>query len=286
MSLIELGMMALTASIFLSVLAIGLSTSSGDLLTLLSRPGLLLRSLLAAYVIMLVVAVVLVKLLHLPTPAAVAIVALALAPMPPVLPNSMIKAGGEAAYARGLLAVAGLVSIVWIPAALHVLAAFFGIDVGVKPAAILSTVMISILVPLVVGSLIARLAPRIATKLETPAAALGGLGMIAAMLSLVIGAWSGLWAQLGGGVLVAIVLFSLCGMLAGHLLGGPEPEDRTVLALASAVRHPGIVAAIGGMAAPNSGVALIALLALIVCTLVTMPYIAWRKRAPASIRTA
>ncbi|MNE94640.1 hypothetical protein D3C80_1926310 [compost metagenome] len=70
-------------------------------------------------------------------------------------------------------------------------------------------------------------------------------------------------------------------MTAGHVLGGPLPEDRTVLALACSIRHPGVIAAIGGLVAPNAGVALIGLLALIVCTLCTLPYVAWRKRASA-----
>lgn len=277
MTLVEFGLIALQAGTVVSVFGIGLATSKGDLLWLLKRPGLLTRSLLATYGVMLVVAVALVKLFGLPQPAAVAIVALALSPMPPVMPKSMIKAGGEASYAAGFLAVAGLVAVIWIPIALVGLAAFFQIDVGVHPGVVFSTILITILAPLIAGATIARLAPFLGKRLRGPATAIGGLGVTVAIVSLVIGAWGGIIEQLGDGVLVAIIIFALVGLLAGHVLGGPEEEDRTVLALGSAVRHPGIVAVIGGMAAPNAGVALIALLALLVCTLCTLPYVAWRK---------
>jgi BASS family bile acid:Na+ symporter len=38
---------------------------------------------------------------------------------------------------------------------------------------------------------------------------------------------------------------------AGHFLGGPDPDERTALAFATAMRHPGIAVAIAGLAVPE-----------------------------------
>lgn len=42
------------------------------------------------------------------------------------------------------------------------------------------------------------------------------------------------------GTLAAITAFILAGLAAGHLLGGPKPENRTVLALATVSSHPAV----------------------------------------------
>ena len=40
------------------------------------------------------------------------------------------------------------------------------------------------------------------------------------------------------GTLAAITAFILAGLAAGYLLGGPKPENRTVLALTTVSSHP------------------------------------------------
>jgi len=72
----------------------------------------------------------------------------------------------------------------------------------------------------------------------------------------------------------------------GHLMGGQDPEDRTVLALSNACRHPGVAVAIAGAVAEDKGaVSAAVLLAVLVSVLVTVPYVKWRQRslAPAPV---
>ena len=49
---------------------------------------------------------------------------------------------------------------------------------------------------------------------------------------------------IGNGTLLAMLVFCLIGLGVGHLLGGPAPRDRAMLALSSAARHPGVAMAI------------------------------------------
>jgi BASS family bile acid:Na+ symporter len=69
------------------------------------------------------------------------------------------------------------------------------------------------------------------------------------------------------------------GLAVGHLFGGPNPEDRTVLALSTATRHPGVALAIAGANAPGGNKTVLAavLLYLIVNAIVSIPYVNWRK---------
>lgn len=86
------------------------------------------------------------------------------------------------------------------------------------------------------------------------------------------------------GTLAAIVAFVLVGLVAGHLLGGPAPEDRTVQALSTASRHPGVAMAIASANFPQQKLTPAAiLLYLIVCAIVTIPYLTWRKRRHAGM---
>ena len=120
MSLAALVLLALKASILTIVFALGLTARPGDLLYLLRRPRELARSLLSMSVIMPIVAFALVRVFDLLRPAAIMLVALSLAPVPPILPRKQTKAHGHAAYSIGLLVAAAVISVVWIPLALEV----------------------------------------------------------------------------------------------------------------------------------------------------------------------
>src|SRR5262245_44833828 len=103
MDLKQIVILALQVSIVATVFAFGLKTTSGDLLYLLRKPGLLARSLLSVFVIMPIVAVGLTSLFTFHRTVEIALVALAISPLPPILPGKEDKAGGHASYAIGLM---------------------------------------------------------------------------------------------------------------------------------------------------------------------------------------
>ena len=116
--------LALQASILLTVFGFGLQTTLHDLQYLMRRPGLLARSLLSMFVIMPVVAIVLVRAFELRPSFEIALVALAISPVPPLLPGKEGKAGGHAAYGLALMAVVSVLAIVLVPLWLTLLAYF------------------------------------------------------------------------------------------------------------------------------------------------------------------
>jgi BASS family bile acid:Na+ symporter len=79
------------------------------------------------------------------------------------------------------------------------------------------------------------------------------------------------------------VLFTFAGLAVGHLLGGPNADDRSALALATATRHPGVALAILNFVAPDDKApAVVVVLYLLVGLVAAAPYVAWRKRARAN----
>jgi BASS family bile acid:Na+ symporter len=87
-----------------------------------------------------------------------------------------------------------------------------------------------------------------------------------------------MWALVGNGTLVAIAAFVVLGLAIGHVLGGPNPHDRSVLALATASRHPAIALTIAQTNFPNQPVVPAILIYLILGVVLGIPYIKWRQR--------
>ncbi|MBP6877245.1 MAG: hypothetical protein KBC34_04425 [Phenylobacterium sp.] len=282
MSLAELIPLVLKASILIIVFSLGLNARPADLTYFLRHPGRLVRTLLAMLVAMPVIAVLLVRGFGLPHTIAVMLIALSLSPVPPVLPRKQAKAGGDASYAIGLLAAVGLASIVWIPLALEIVERVFSIPLGIPPARVATMVGITILLPLAAGVIVAQLAPGLAERFAPHLARLGGLLLAIAALAILVSQWRAVFGLLPGGA-PAFAIFVALGLLVGHLLGGPDPDDRTVLALATASRHPGVALAIVHINFPDEKAVIAAvLLFLLVNALLSIPYVAWRKRAGAT----
>jgi bile acid:Na+ symporter, BASS family len=78
---------------------------------------------------------------------------------------------------------------------------------------------------------------------------------------------------------LATAAFVLAGLAAGHILGGPEPEHASVLALSTASRHPAIALAVAKINFPNEPyLGATILLYLLVLTVITVPYVARQRR--------
>jgi len=73
-------------------------------------------------------------------------------------------------------------------------------------------------------------------------------------------------------------VFVAIGLAVGHLLGGPAREDRSVLALATASRHPGVALAVAHDTASLMSVLGIVLVCLIVGALFGAVYTKWIAR--------
>jgi bile acid:Na+ symporter, BASS family len=84
---------------------------------------------------------------------------------------------------------------------------------------------------------------------------------------------------IGNGSGLAIIAFTGVGLALGHVLGGPDSEHRTVLALATATRHPGVALTIAAANFPDEKLVAPALmLYVLVSAIVSVPFVQWRKK--------
>lgn len=268
----------LHASLLLLVFALGLQATPADVTYLFKRPGQLLRSVVAIDVVVPVVAVLLMILLPIAPLAKLGIVLMAISPLPPLVPGKQLKLGGTTGYICGLYVAVSLLAIVLVPLTLAILSAIFPRDAWIAPAAIARTVLVSVLLPLAAGMAIRYFAPRFAERAVPLVSKLAGLFLALLVVPILIRVWPAMRDLLGNGTALAIVAIVGAALFAGHLLGGPDPDDRTALAVASATRHPGIALLIGKATFPAAPVAPAVLLFLIVGMLAALPYQVWSKR--------
>src|SRR5215471_3055967 len=115
MTLAKLIPLAIQLSMAIVIFCVALNARFTDVVFLLRKPGLLLRSLVSMLLVMPVFAVAMARLFDLNLAVEIALVASSLSPVPPILPGKQIKAGGKSSYVIGLLTVTALVSIVYVP---------------------------------------------------------------------------------------------------------------------------------------------------------------------------
>lgn len=274
----QLVLLAFQISIICTVFGFGLKATLGDLLYVLRRPGLLARSLIAMFLVMPVVAVALSRWFNFPRVVEITLIALAIAPTPPLLPGRESRSGGHESYGLGLMALLALLSIALVPLSLRFLGTFFGLPLGTSPTEIAAIVFKAALLPLTAGLVVRRLAPALAARLERPVWILVIILMPLAVAALLISTAPGMWRLIGSGTILAFVVFLVIGFAAGHVLGGPDPDHSIVLALSTACRHPAIALSIASANYPDERFGPAIILYLLLGLIVGVPYVAWQKR--------
>jgi BASS family bile acid:Na+ symporter len=281
-------LLALQASIFLTVFSFGLEARFSDILSIVRRPGMLARALLAMFVIMPLVAVLMVSSFDLRPPVKVVLVALSVSPIPPLFPRQASMAGGRRAFTLGLLDTAALLSIVVVPLALVVLKRYFNLPLAMPFSAVAGLALKTVLLPMLAGMVFHAVAPAVAERIAKPISTIATVLLAAGSLVILFVTARGMWTLIGNGTILAMAAFAALGLLTGHLLGGPDPHERSVLALSTAVRHPGIALALATANFPNQllqlpGVLLYVLVGAMVC----IPYaIRQGRRVAATAPTA
>ncbi|OEO29631.1 hypothetical protein VW23_024725 [Devosia insulae DS-56] len=279
MSIASLLPIAINLSIALIVFGLGLGASLNDAAYLIRRPGLLLRSLLSMNIVMPVFALLLVVLFQLHPAIELAIVALSLSPVPPFLPSTQTKGGGTAPYVVSLLVTTAILSIITVPLGIWSIEAIEHIDADIPRIAMMLALTVTL--PLIVGMILHDLFPSLASRIMRPASLLGMGLLVVSILPVLVMEWGLVWSMVGNGTLVILVLFALVGLAVGHVLGGPNPHDQVVLALATASRHPGVAIAVAAVNTEHvAPVAAVVIWHLLVGVVLSAPYLKWMHLMP------
>lgn len=281
MTIVQVLGILINLSIALVVLGLGLQASLRDAAYLLRHPGLLARSILSMNIAMPIFAALLVVLFDLHPAVKVAIVALALSPVPPFLPRSQTKAGGLEAYIVSLLVITAALSLIIVPLGTSLLEYVFHIDRVIPVDRIAMSLGLTVALPLAAGMLVHDLFPPVAERLARPVSITGLLLLVTAFIPVLFTEWGLIWSMVGNGTLVVLAIFAIVGLAVGHFLGGPDPADRVVLALATATRHPGVAMIVATAYLPQPGPVLaVVLWHLVVGAAISAAYSRWMHLLP------
>jgi bile acid:Na+ symporter, BASS family len=271
--------LVLEVSIFLTVFGFGLQTTRGDIVAPFRRPGVLATSLLAMFGAMPLVAIALSLLFRLHPAVEIALVALAVSPMPPLLPSREVKAGGRMSYGIGLMVVAAVLSIVFIPIALTVSGRVLGHPLSIGPAALARLAFFAVLLPLALGMIVHAKSSWLTTRVERPVRFVATIGLVVAVAAIVAAMLPTALTLVGNGTLLAFSIFVGLGLVVGHSLGGSNRDERAVLALCTACRHPAIAIAIGNTNFPGQSLVPAAVLLYLLTNVAgSLAYIAFERR--------
>jgi BASS family bile acid:Na+ symporter len=273
----------IAASILLLVFALGAHATFADATSLFrdlfQPPRRLLRALVAMYVVVPAAAAGMGLAFDLATPVRVALLAIAIAPIPPILPGKQLKVGGSSEHVFGLLVAVSVSSIVLVPVMVEILGGVFGRESSFGPRQVATLIGTTIFLPLAAGLLLRRLAPQWAEPVATWASRLGTVLLVAGVIVVLVASWPAMSSLIAGGALIAMLVLSLIAIGAGHWLGGPDPSDRSILAIASAMRHPGVAIAVATANVPEEPQLTAAiLLYVLVAVILTSLYVAIAKR--------
>lgn len=269
-------LLALNLSVGALLFAIGLHARFSDAAWLWRRPRLLGKSLLAMYGVIPAVAVAMAVALDLPRGTEAALVVLALCAGAPLLPKRLVRLGGDPAYVFSLVVTTSLLAIITIPAALRALAALLPAHVEASPTAIAAALLRGFLLPLGAGMGVRLLWPRLAERLGGGLFRLSAAALLVCSVFLLVAALPGIFS-LGAPSLLAFAAFVVVSLATGHLLGGPDPGNRTSLAVACATRHVGLALLVASQYPSPRTLELVAGY-LFVAALVSIPYVRWRRR--------
>lgn len=269
----------LNVAIATMVFALGLNALPADAMFLWRQPGLLLRSLIAIDFVVPVAASLLVLAVRPGAAAAIGILAMAIAPGAPFAPAKELKLGGRLPYVYSLLMTVALLTVVTIPVSLLTLGWIFSADraLWVAPSQVARIALLMLALPLLAGMLVRRFVPGLAGGIARPLTLIANILILLVAVPVLIKAFP-IILRLDGVVFALIALLTLISLAGGHLLGGPQPEDRTALAVASSVRHPGLAMLVCKVQFPDEPAVAVVLAYVLVAIVASIPYTIWRKR--------
>ncbi|HKX54238.1 MAG TPA: bile acid:sodium symporter [Nitrosospira sp.] len=276
LSLDQIVGLALKLCILSSIFGLGLKASWADAASLLYRPELLMRSLFAMYVLTPLTAMLLVLAFPAPQAVEIAVLLMAISAGAPLLPKKLLKLGVNPPYIYSLSIIASLLAIVSVPISLAIVAAFVHRSASIAATEVAYAIATVFLAPLLAGMVVRRLWPALAERISDQI--IGTANIILLGLILFIGATnlSAIFGAVDLSGFALIVVMTFAALAIGHVLGGPDSNDRTALAVACASRFPALVLLIASLNYPAAKPLPVVAAYLLFSNLAAIPYLRWR----------
>jgi BASS family bile acid:Na+ symporter len=264
------------------VASVGMQSTLSELLCLFRQPVRLLKAVVAVNVVVPIAAAVMLALFPLTRDVRIGLMVMAVSPAPPLIARRELKAVADRDYALGLYAALALLSIVVVPLTVAIVSRGYGVPVELGPFAVAKKVGVLLILPLLLGLGFRRMAPSLAEHLSPIVGKLAIALLVIGTIPLFGVFWPGILSLIGNGTILAMVLVVAIALAGGHLLGGPDLNDRGALALVACARHPGVALTIAHAADADKRVGAAIVMFLLIGLIVSMPYQLWVKHRVAA----
>jgi BASS family bile acid:Na+ symporter len=273
-------------AIVLIVISYGLETHPRDLWAALQNKRLMARALIAVNVVVPVVAVVLCLLFPLEPNVRIGIVLMAVSPLAPLVTFKIHLGGARTSALLGPYVALLVVAVVLVPLTIALLSALFPPSASISVIALAKLVAVSVLLPIGGGLAINAWYPGFA-HIAARVAVVIGFGIIGLLAVVILYAEGrALLTLLGDGTLLVIMGTIAAGLLAGHLLGRADPRESSGLAIAAAMRHPGIALLIAHQNFNDPRIKLVIVLFLLTGAVMSTLYQLWMRNKSAHAAAA
>lgn len=256
---------------------IGLGVTPRDWRDAWQTPRPMLRALFAVLVVVPVLALAVTRLCDLPRWAEIGIVLMAISPGAPVALRRSLAAGGLPAFASCLQISVALLAVVSVPLSIAALNDVYAGHASIDPRDVMAQVFVAQLLPLGLGGALRQIRAGLAARIERNVTRAGSVLLVGTVVLALANLWQPT-IEAGSGVLAVIAFVTVLALAAGHLLGGAP------VAIASAVRNPGLALLVATFNAAPPQVTATILAYVVVSAIVVTLYVALLFRGGARRR--
>ncbi len=228
-----LAMLSVLVFVISSMLSMGLSLTTKQIVEPLKDTKLVVLALVANFVLVPAFAYAITVLLSLESSISIGLILVSMAAGAPFLPKLVEVAKGNTPFSVGLMVLLMVVTIVYLPLVLPLMIS----GVEINPLDIARSLIIMMLIPLAIGLFIKARYEDAAEKIRPTFASASNIAILALIVLGVVLNFDSMIALVGSRGLLAAVLFVAGALLAGYLIGGKDRSIKSVMGLGTAQRN-------------------------------------------------
>ena len=216
-----------------SMLSMGLSLTTKQIIDPLKDTRLVILALVANFVVVPIAAYLITVVLPLGESIEVGLILISMAAGAPFLPKLVQVAKGNTAFSVGLMVLLMVVTIVFLPIVLPLVLQ----GVEVNPLDIAQSLVVMMLIPLAIGLFVKARYGDAAEKIRPTFAMAANIGILVLIVLGVVLNFEAMIDLVGSLGILAALIFLVVSVGTGYLLGGSERNIKSVMALGTGQRN-------------------------------------------------
>ena len=259
--------LAILAFVITSMLAMGLSLTTKQIIEPLRNVRLVVKALLANFVLVPLLAYLILLVIPLAEPLAIGLILLATAAGAPFLPKLVEAAKGNIAFGVGLMVLLMVVTIIYLPLVMPLLLP----GVAVNPMDIAGSLIVLMLIPLAIGLFINARYDDTAASLQPVMSQTSTISLILLSVLMLVLNFKNIIGVIGTGAILAIIIFIVVSFVLGYFLGGPGRDTKSVLGLGTGQRNLAAAMVVGSQNFSDPNVVIMVVVAGVLGLFILMP---------------